>query len=84
MENILTRIFTIAKMELQINNDGAIKEETITKNCVSGRKPFRGFMYSGARYKRRSRIIGRGPERMNPVFNGVGISRCNVYESTHH
>ena len=83
MKNILTRIFTTAKTELQINNEVEIKEGTITENCGRGRKPFRGFMYRGARYKGRSRTIGRGLERMNPLFNGV-ISRCNVSESAHH
>ena len=84
MKNLLTRIFTTAKTELQINNKVNIKEETmITENCGRGRKPFREFMYRGAKYKGCSRTIGRGLERMNPVFNGV-IPRCNICESTHH
>ena len=61
-----------------------IKDEMMmTENCRRSRKPFRGFMYRGARYKGCSRTIGRGLKRMNPVFNGV-VSRCNVCESTHH
>ena len=85
MKNVLTRIFTTAKTELQINNEVEIKKKKmmITENCGRGRKLFRGFMYRGARYKRCSRINGRGPERMIPVFNGV-ISRCDVCELTHH
>ena len=45
MKNILTRIFTTGKTELEINNEVGIKEETmITENCVRVRKSFRGFM----------------------------------------
>ena len=82
MKNVLTRIFTTAKTELQINNEVEIKEETmIEENCGRGRKPFRWFMYRGARSKGCSRTIGKGFKRMNTVFNGV-ISRSNVCEST--
>ena len=84
MKNVLTRIFTTAKTQLQMNNKVEIKEEMmITENCGRGRKLFRGFMYRGVRYKGCGRTIGRGLERMNPVFNRI-ISRYNVCESTHH
>ena len=60
-----------------------IKEEMlITENCGRSRKLFRGFMHRWARYKGHSGTIGRGLERMNPVFIGV-ISGYNVGESTH-
>ena len=80
MKNILTRIFSTAKTELQINNKVEIKEEMmITENCGRDMKLFRGFLYRGARYKGCSRTIGRGFKRMNLVLNGV-ISRGNVCE----
>ena len=82
-KNVLTMIFTTAKIELQINNVVEIKETMITKNCDRSRKPFRKFMYRGAKYKGCNRTIGRSFERMNLAFNGV-ISWCNVCESTHH
>ena len=71
MKNVLTRIFISAKTELQINNEVEKKKMMITENCGRGRKPFKGFMYRGARYKGHSGTIGRGLERISPVFSGV-------------
>jgi len=85
MKNVLTRIFTNNKTDLQMNSEVEIKEEAlIAENDGRRRESVRSSMYRGARFRGYNRrTIGRGTGRMNPVFNGV-VSRCNVCQSTHH